>query len=387
VKLTVQVQILPTAEQRPLLLDTLRTANTACDYLSEQAWKTKVFGQYAIHRAAYHACRVAFPSLSSQVVIRCIAKVADAYKLDRKVQRTFRPLGAIAYDCRILSWKVEAGLVSIWTIGGRQSIAFVCGERQRELLNYDRGEADLVHRDGRFYLLVCVDLPDTEENAVTDFVGVDLGVIEIAATSDGKRFAGKLLNKRRARNYRLRKRLQSKGTRSARRLLRKRRRKERRFSVDVNHCIAKELVEDAKRTGRGIALEDLTHIRDRIRATRAVRRQLHSWAFADLATKISYKANLAGVPVQIVDPRNTSRTCAVCGHCEKANRRSRDRFHCRRCGHTAHADENGAENIRRKALAFCAAAVNRPYAPGDDVVTSGHATRTSTEPDVASRRL
>ena len=29
-----------------------------------------------------------------------IAKVADAYKLDKKVKREFKPLGSIAYDSR-----------------------------------------------------------------------------------------------------------------------------------------------------------------------------------------------------------------------------------------------------------------------------------------------
>lgn len=386
-KLTVQTQLVVSASQAKLLTDTMREANKACDWLSERAWATKTFKQFPLHKLTYHSCREAFPRLGAQVVVRCNAKVADAYKLDRKKRREFRPLGAIAYDNRLVSWKLDESTVSIWTIEGRKTVPFVCGDRQRQLLRYERGESDLVHRDGRFYLLVTVDIPDVEEDAVTDFVGVDLGVVEIATTSDGKRFAGKHLNKRRARNFRLRKRLQTKRTRSARHLLRKRRRRESRFSSDVNHRIAKQIVNTAKRTGRGIALENLKGIRGRIRATKDVRRSLHSWAFADLATKISYKARLVGVPICFVDPRNTSRTCAVCGHCEKANRRSRDSFHCRRCGHQAHADDNGAENIRRKAVVLCAAAVNQPNAPGDDVVTVKHLDRISTEPEVASHLL
>ncbi|NCC37325.1 MAG: transposase, partial [Chloroflexia bacterium] len=57
----------------------------------------------------------------------------------------------------------------------------------------------------------------------------------------------------------------------------------------------------------------------------------------------------AGVPVVAVDPRNTSRTCAVCGHCEKANRRSQAEFCCVVCGHTAPADVNAAINISNRA--------------------------------------
>jgi len=369
-KLTVQVQLVVDAEQSRLLADTIRAANAACDWLAEQAWEKQIFRHFDLHNACYYACREAFPALSSQVVIRCMAKVADAYKLDRKKCRTFRPLGAIAYDCRLLSWKVEQSQVNIWTLNGRVRLPFLCGDRQRQLLQHRIGEADLVHRDGRFYLFATVDLPDTEERQVLDWLGVDLGVVEIASTSDGEHFGGAELNRRRIRNYRLRARLQSKGTRSAKRLLRKRRRKESRFSRDVNHCIAKKIVQVAERTERGIALENLTGVRQRIRARRDVRRSLHSWAFADLQAKIIYKAAMVGTPVALIDPRNTSRTCPACGHVAKNNRRSRDQFKCRACGFAAHADHNAAENIRRKALALGEAVENQPDAPSDVVAVS-----------------
>ena len=41
------------------------------------------------------------------MVVRCIAKVADAYKLDRKRKRSFQALGSVAYDARIPKWRVQ----------------------------------------------------------------------------------------------------------------------------------------------------------------------------------------------------------------------------------------------------------------------------------------
>jgi hypothetical protein len=78
-------------------------------------------------------------------------------------------------------------------------------------------------------------------------------------------------------------RLQSRGTKSARRLLRKRSGKERRFAADVNHGIARELDggewhAHAERSGRGIAIEAWTGIRERVRVRKAGRRQHSSWA-------------------------------------------------------------------------------------------------------------
>ena len=347
VKLTVQVQLKPTEEQAAALTETLRRANAACNWLSEQAWVGKTFAQFAIHKLAYHQARARFTDLSSQVVVRCIAKVADAYKLDRDKKRTFRPLGAKSYDSRILSWFGEA--VSIWTVEGRQRVPFVCGDHQRALLVHERGESDLVLRAGKFYLFISIDIPDTEEEKVLGWLGVDVGIVNIATTSDGRNFSGSHMTSLRRRAHQLRSKLQRKGTKSAKRLLRKRRLRESRFSSHTNHVISKQIVAAAKRTGRGIAVENLDGIRERVRASRKQRRALHSWAFGDLQTKIDYKARRAGVPVCYVDPRNTSRECRVCGHIEKGNRKTRDHFACLACGHTEDADANAACVIASRA--------------------------------------
>jgi IS605 OrfB family transposase len=362
-KLVAQVKLLPSAEQAAMLKATLRHTNAACDWLSEQAWTTKTWGQYALQKAAYTKCRAVFPVLSAQVVVRAIAKVADAYKLDRESKRIFRPLGSIAYDARILSWK-KGETVSIWTVGGRQHIPFVCGDHQRELLQFDRGETDLVLRKEKFYLFVTVNVPDTEERKVLDWLGVDVGIVNIATTSDGTKFSGSHTNSLRRRANKLRAKLQRKGTKSAKQLLKKRRRKEANFSKHINHVISKRIVAAAERTGRGIALENLQGIRSRIRATRRQRRSLHSWAFADLQAKIVYKAKRAGVPVRHVDPRNTSRECRSCGHTEKKNRRTRDQFVCLSCGISVDADVNAACVIARRAD------VNRPYVGSVEMVVS-----------------
>jgi transposase len=74
-----------------------------------------------------------------------------------------------------------------------------------------------------------------------------------------------------------------------------------------------------------------------------------NWAFADLADKITYKAQDAGIPVYRVDPAYTSQTCSVCGHCARANRPSQARFKCTQCGFEANADHNAAINIGARA--------------------------------------
>src|SRR5438874_13495237 len=105
-----------------------RLSASACDYISQVAFSAQTFRQFPIHRLTYQAVRETF-GLAAQLTVRCIAKVADAYKLDRKAQRSFNPHGAIAYDDRILAYTKKNTAVSIWTLGGRQEIRIVCGKR------------------------------------------------------------------------------------------------------------------------------------------------------------------------------------------------------------------------------------------------------------------
>ncbi|KUJ34754.1 hypothetical protein ADL25_39985 [Streptomyces sp. NRRL F-5122] len=56
-------------------------------------------------------------------------------------------------------------------------------------------------------------------------------------------------------------------------------------------------------------------------------------------------AKRAGVPFIEVDPAYTSQRCPRCGHTGRANRRTRDHFHCRRCGLAGPADHVAGVNI------------------------------------------
>jgi putative transposase len=309
-RLTVQLKLQPTPEQAATLKHTLETANTVCDYISQVAWESKTFRQFPIHHLTYQAVRETF-GLAAQLTVRCIAKVADAYKLDRKSLRSFAPYGAVAYDDRILSFALPDSLVSIWTLAGRQAIPFVCGERQRQLLEHQRGETDLAFVGGSWYLFATCEVETPEPIDVDGALGIDLGVTNIATDSDGDIHAGKAIKNVRYRHRRLRMKLQRLGTKHSRERLRKLAGQEKRFAKHVNHCLSKRIVAKAECTKRAIALEELRHIRTRMKARRSQRAALHSWAFAQLRAFIAYKAIVRGVPVHFVDPRNVRREVAA----------------------------------------------------------------------------
>ncbi|WP_203330512.1 RNA-guided endonuclease InsQ/TnpB family protein [Rhodovastum atsumiense] len=341
-----QVKLLPTAEQAASLLKTMEQFNAACDTLAAIAFSNKCANKVELQKIAYHGIRADF-GLSAQMTVRAIAKVVEVYKRDKSIQPSFRPHGAIVYDERILSWK-GSDRVSVLTVDGREIMPWVAGAYQHARLDRVRGQADLIYRDGQFFLYVTIDVGDVPPGDPTEYLGVDLGRKNIAADNDGETFSGAHIANLRNRHARLRRKLQKKGTKSAKRLLKRRRAKESRFARDVNHRISKAIVRKAKDTGRGIALEDLKGIRARTTVRRSQRRAHHSWSFHQLRAFLTYKAAMEGVPLVCVDPRNTSRECPCCGMIDKRNRPDRDTFRCIQCGHAGPADTTAAVNISRR---------------------------------------
>jgi IS605 OrfB family transposase len=370
VKVVVQVRLMPTPGQAAALEATLRACNEAADWVSAVAFEKDVKRNFALREHTYAEIKARW-NLGAQAAQHVIKKVSDAYatltanlkaqnlgrlgskRCRRAMEKpiTFRVQGAQPYDDRMLSWQVSERRVSIWTVQGRvKDVALTASwEQLATLALYRKGESDLVCRDGMWFLLATCEVPEAPLNTdPVDFLGIDLGVVNIAATSDGEIMVGRELNRVRARERQLRLKLQKKNTPSAKRRLKKRRRKEARRARDINHKISKHVVAEAERTGRGIALEDLTGIRERVRLRKPQRATHSSWSFAQLGAFIAYKAR-AGVPVVYVDPAYTSRTCADCGYIDRANRVSQAWFACRSCGVVAHADRNGSRNIRARA--------------------------------------
>jgi IS605 OrfB family transposase len=311
--------------------------------------------------------------MGAQTTILCIHRAVEAYKRDPSIRPVFRPHAAITYDVRTLSFK-GPDRVSLLTLSGRIVVSFIVGKYHAERIGYPKGQSDLIRRkDGKWFLLVTVDVPDGTRFPADDFLGVDLGLAEIAADSDGEKHSGKAVDDVRRKHNLQRKRLQRRGTKGAKKKLVRVSKNEARFRRHENHRISKTLVENARRTGRGIAVEDLTGIRERVTARGSdARNRLSGWSFGQLDAFLAYKAQLAGVAVETIDPRNTSRTCAECGHCERSNRKSQDQFRCQTCGHEAHADVNAARNIRNAALVQARAQAARKPASGlDNLLNAG----------------
>jgi putative transposase len=356
VKLTLPVKLAPTPAQHAALLATIERFNLACDWIAGEAFRDRCANKIALQKTVYYPVRERF-GLAAQLTVRAISKTVEAYKRDKEIQPRFRPHGAVPYDERIMSWRgVEA--VSLLTLAGRQVVPVRFGAYQDARLDRRRGQADLVYRDGVFYLYVTIDTPEPPAGEAADYLGIDLGIVNLAVDSDGTSYSGAgVESKRRTYSHR-RRNLQRKGTHAARRKLRRIAGRQGRYQADTNHVIAKAVVRRAKDTGRGLAIENLGGIRTRTATVRkAQRARQANWAFAQLRSFLAYKAALAGVPVVAVDPRNTSRECPDCGFVAAANRVRRSSFVCGACGLAGPSDHLAARVIRARA------AVMRPKVP------------------------
>ena len=357
-KLTLAIKLQPRPKQQASLLATLVRANAACTALSKLAWEEQTFRQYDLHKLGYYQIKTDF-RLSAQMVVRYIAKVADAYELDRQTRRDFRPQGSIAYDARILRFSGDDA-VSLWTIDGRQTIPFRCGEQQRELLSRRKGEIDLVYvaRTRTFFLNVVCEAAEAPLLEPSGVLGIDCGSVNLAVDSDGTVYSGEAVEDQRRTYAHRRRNLQRKGTHGARRKLRRIKGKQRCCQKQINHEISKRIVQQAQRTARAIALEGLKGIRARVTARRHQRARLANWSFGQLQSLIGYKARLAGVPVVFVDPRNTSQACPACGTHRSANRPNQSTFSCVSYGLVDAVDHIAALNISTRA------GINQPLCPG-----------------------
>ncbi|MCE4623277.1 MAG: RNA-guided endonuclease TnpB family protein [Caldisphaeraceae archaeon] len=139
------------------------------------------------------------------------------------------------------------------------------------------------------------------------------------------------------------------------------------------HTIAKEIVAYAKQFEKPIiVMEKLDGIRDSMNGSAKLNRRLHAWSFRKLQMYVKYKANLEGIPVVYVNPKNTSKRCHRCGHVAQANGRE---FRCPKCGLVYNRDLNAAINIAHTLMRGMGwGSCEPPELPNEVLVKNQHGT-------------
>lgn len=348
-------------EQRQHVADTMQAFAKACQSIEDTLPKN-IRNKDRMQTLIYRDIRDRF-GLSANLAIRAIARVAANRKAAAQQGETIKAFAptSIDYDQRIFSFRERDWTVSLSLLHGRERFSMRLGDYQRRRLQGQTPTSAQLcrHRSGVYFLHIQVKDPAPTSAEPTDVLGVDLGRIDIAHTSDDQDWNGQDLKAVRDRYSRLRAALQkkaSKGTRSTRRRCRQLPARlsghEHRFQRHTNHDISKTLVANALASGRALALEDLTGIRERTNQEprpKTERRRSNSWAFAQLRQYVRYKALAVGVVLHLVPAAYTSQMCHVCLH---IGTRKGKQFACTNpaCGWHGDSDLNGARNIRTLGL-------------------------------------
>lgn len=342
-------------EQSQALFELQAEFSKACNQIVPVAVEHRCWNRVALHHLVYYPVRES-TALGSQMVCNAVQSVADAYRVlrPRKTEGVpvirFRDSGAVQFDKR--TYGIKGDRLSLYTLTGRILVAMRPGRFQLDYLKQGTPkEAALIRREKTWFFNLVLDLPETMPVTTSGQVlGCDIGENNLAVTSSGKQFGGGQLRDARDKFLSLRTRLQSNGSESAKQLLRKVSGKERRHVEHVNHEVSKAIVAEALAQGADtLVLEDLTHIRERIKAGYRVRPRLHRWAFRQLQTFIQYKAEAAGLRVLYVNPAYSSQTCS---DCDSLGTRRKHRFSCSTCGRLAHSDVNAALNHAKRIASF-----------------------------------
>jgi putative transposase len=375
---TVRLRLVLGSQEGERLAETVRQYAQAFNFVSRVGWKQKRIVGEALHKKTYSRLRKKL-DLPSQLVISARMKAVEALKSARTLKKQGRAASepetrnpSVRLDARSyrLDWKNLQARLTV--IGGRIQVPVRLDRHSEQFRDLKTASAELLRKPKGWFLHVTVKREVEDPVPKGKIVGVDRGIRRPAVTSQGKYLGKPVWRDIEERMRSLRSRLQVKGTRSAKRHLRRLQGRLARFRLDCDHKLSYRLVRSCE-PGDTIVFEDLTHLRNRVKVRGpSARRRLHSWSFARLGDLVGYKAAFRGICVASVDPRDTSRRCPQCDHREAANRKSRKRFHCVRCGFERNADLVGSWNIRDRHEGLWAP---EPEAPGP--ITGPNATMAS----------
>ncbi|MBI4451053.1 IS200/IS605 family element transposase accessory protein TnpB [Candidatus Woesearchaeota archaeon] len=351
------------------LLDTVATFNRVVQEHINKALVLKTTSKAKLHCACYKRLRAQYPALGSMLVQIARDQAIACLKANKLAPTTTRkPLASVLLNARVFSANFKTGKVSIRCLNNRRTFKVNIPDYFQKYVGWDIQACTLKPAKGRIECNIIVEgnLPtivQTENNVL----GIDSGIKNVVALSNGVLLKGSMLNGWRRRVHYLRNRLKSKGTRSSKRSLKRLGAYEQRRVRDFNHGITKNT---SNMPYNVFALEDLEGVR-KGRKGKTLNRMRAHWSFYQFRTLLSYKAESLGKRVVLVNPAFTSQTCSDCG---KPGTRQASRFSCQYCGLVLHSDLNASVNISYlgNTALVGQAPVNVPIVTTRDGVSSLH---------------
>src|SRR5450755_100494 len=267
---TVAVQLNPTPEQARALKDTLEQHTACFNVVASEGFTTGCHNGVELHKRTYYPLRAQYPDLPAQLVCAARVKATEAvtsaltWKTRKQkaypaqVERAskqgkpippFKPvrcphseIAAIRYDARSFWVKWDSLTCSLATVAGRVELPFTVPVHLMPYVGHKTCSADLCYRNGRYTLHIVVSLPAPSVSPSQEVAGVDLGLNRPAVTSTRHFLGERRWKEQERRTFRLKRKLQAKGSRSAKRHLKKLSGKQFRRRKDHDHVLSKRIV-------------------------------------------------------------------------------------------------------------------------------------------------
>ncbi|MBS7247333.1 MAG: transposase [Candidatus Freyarchaeota archaeon] len=355
---TCRFKLQPNDEQAIVLEDLFKTYSEMVKACLDRAIRLNLTSRRRLHEAIYKELRTKYPNHPSHYIYTAITQALSIFKSYRRLSRKRGEINppriekiSILLDDAHLFW-FSWGCVRLATHKGHIAIPFRVHEHSRKFMGWQVKGSRLVKFNNEYYLHVTF-RRTVEERKSEGVLGIDVNEcsIDLAVVKPGKvRFIKIDISEAkhvRGRYFRKRRSIQGKTSGETKaELLSKYSGRERRRVNDVLHRAAKIVAGVVAEENVKPVMEELTHIRERIRYGRVMNRRLHSIPFRRIQFYISYKGMEHGFKPETVDAKNTSRT-SMCGEISKPNGHV---FKCRKCGFQADRHFVAAWNIAMKLL-------------------------------------
>lgn len=355
--ITIKYQLYkPTKNKELKFLEISKEFIACCKWYLEKLQKEKTTSRVKIHKKYYREAVNKFNLLTANIQLALDKAIEVQRSYWKKRDKKSKPKFKKQFVCfRQDTFRIFDKYIQLnFPDRKRVNIPFkVCNPNHKEYLIQEARRAQLIKRKSKWFLYVSYRTPEIH-NGYSNVIGIDLGIKKLATISNpektiNKFFSGnKAIYTRNKYNWYRQQIQKAKDTGRAKKGYRALKRisgKEQKWMTNLNHKISKKIVEIAKENKANIAIENLKGIRERIKATKRVRRMLHNWAFRQLINFLAYKSAMIGLELVALDPRGTSLTCSQCGHYDKRNRKNQSKFVCKKCNFQLNADLNAARNL------------------------------------------
>jgi IS605 OrfB family transposase len=303
-----------------------------------------------LHSKFYKSFRENNPNIPSQIVISAEQSVLSSYRSIKSNKHKIKEAivkknPSIRLDKRSYSYK--NGVFSIISLDKRVKCKpFIFSKLQDLISKYNFCDPLLFIRNNEVWIALTFNIPDllpTNKLAI----GVDLGCVNLAATSEGKLYKDSSFNARKRQLRHLKSSLKSRGTKSARKHLNKLKRKERNINKNLTHHLANKIISDTK--ADVIVLENLKSLKVKKHKYQNKNR-ISQVPMFELRRILTYKALLHHKQVITVNPSYTSQIDHRTGN--KDGQRIGGRY-IGKDGKVLHADINAACNIGLRSKLPC----------------------------------